>query len=172
MSPQDNAPGQGTNPFAPPVAQVQDMAPASGELAGRGARLGAAIIDGVAFGLLAWAITGASGVAIFTAEPVVNTAYVLAYGGSMVLFLALQAWLLHQRSQTLGKIALGIRIVRTDGSRATVGRLVGLRLLPTWFVGLVPVVGPLISLVDSLLIFRDSRRCLHDDIADTIVVRV
>jgi hypothetical protein len=28
------------------------------------------------------------------------------------------------------------------------------------------------SLVDCLMIFRKSRRCLHDEIADTIVVKV
>ena len=27
------------------------------------------------------------------------------------------------------------------------------------------------ALVDALLIFRDSRKCLHDNIADTIVVK-
>ena len=35
---------------------------------------------------------------------------------------------------------------------------------------MVPFVGGLVSLVDALLIFRDDRRCLHDEIADTIVV--
>jgi uncharacterized RDD family membrane protein YckC len=29
----------------------------------------------------------------------------------------------------------------------------------------------LYGLIDSLLIFRESRRCLHDNIADTIVVK-
>ena len=31
-------------------------------------------------------------------------------------------------------------------------------------------IGNLISLVDILLIFRSSRQCLHDQLADTIVV--
>ena len=34
----------------------------------------------------------------------------------------------------------------------------------------VPIVGAFYALVDCLLIFRESRRCLHDNIADTIVV--
>jgi uncharacterized RDD family membrane protein YckC len=161
----------GNNPFAPPVAKVEDVAPVAGDLAGRWARLGAALIDGLAFGLLAWGVGVASGVALFSAEPNYNLAYVTAYAGAVAVFMVLQGFLLHRRSQTLGKIALGIRIVRRDGSRAGLGRLLGLRLLPMWFVSLVPFVGPLISLVDCLLIFRDSRRCLHDDIADTIVVR-
>lgn len=161
----------GSNPFAPPQARVEDVAPVSGDLAGRGARLGAAIIDGIAFALVAWATGTVASVNIFDPATPFGATYALAYAGAMVVFLALQGFLLHQRSQTLGKIALRIRIVRRDGSRASLGRLLGLRLLPMWFVSLVPLVGPLISLVDSLLIFRDSRRCLHDDIADTIVVR-
>ena len=34
------------------------------------------------------------------------------------------------------------------------------------------VVGTIYGLVDVLMIFRASRRCLHDHIADTIVVTV
>lgn len=161
----------GSNPFAPPVAKVQDVEPVAGDLAGRGARLAAAIIDGLVFGVAMWAVATVSGISLFNPESVMSVGYWAAYAVTMLAFLALQGALLHLRSQTLGKIALGIRIVRRDGSRAGVGRLVGLRLLPAWLVGLVPFVGPLISLIDCLLIFRDSRRCLHDDIADTIVVR-
>ena len=38
--------------------------------------------------------------------------------------------------------------------------------------GLVPVLGPLASFVDILFIFGASRRCVHDLIAGTQVVRV
>jgi hypothetical protein len=34
----------------------------------------------------------------------------------------------------------------------------------------IPVIGTIYGLLDVLLIFRASRRCLHDNIADTIVV--
>jgi uncharacterized RDD family membrane protein YckC len=37
---------------------------------------------------------------------------------------------------------------------------------------MIPVVGRLINLVDPLLIFGKERRCLHDLIADTIVVDI
>ena len=42
-------------------------------------------------------------------------------------------------------------------------------VLPT-LIAALPCIGPLFSLVDALTIFRDERRCLHDDMADTIVV--
>jgi hypothetical protein len=37
-------------------------------------------------------------------------------------------------------------------------------------VSAVPVVGPVLVLADALWIFRADRRCLHDRIADTVVV--
>lgn len=160
------------NKFAPPVAQVADVAPVTGELAGRGTRLVAAIIDGVAFAVIALVIGLMTSVSLFSPSTPHGGAYFMAYGVSILVFLAIQAVLLHQRSQTMGKIAMGIRIQRSDGSKASLGRLVGMRMVPMWLISLVPLIGPLISLIDSLLIFRDSHRCLHDDIADTIVVRV
>ncbi len=168
----DSNQGAGNNPFAPPAARVEDAAAVTGELAGRGTRLVAAIIDGVAFAVIAVVVGLMTSVSLFSPDTEQGGAYFMAYGVSILVFIAIQAWLLHQRSQTLGKIAMGIRIQRPDGSKASLGRLVGMRMLPMWLISLVPLIGPLISLVDSLMIFRDSRRCLHDDIADTIVVRV
>lgn len=158
------------NPFAPPTARVEDAAPVIGDLAGRTTRLAAAVIDGLAFLLLFFAMGLLASVNIWQPSQA-GSGYWLAYGASLVGFFAFQAYLLHRRSQTLGKVAMGVRIVRADGSPAGIGRLIGMRMLPMWLISLVPVVGPLLSLVDSLLIFRASHRCLHDDIADTIVVR-
>jgi uncharacterized RDD family membrane protein YckC len=39
-------------------------------------------------------------------------------------------------------------------------------------VGVLPFVGPLLSIVNVLLIFRDDRRCGHDLIAGTRVVKL
>jgi uncharacterized RDD family membrane protein YckC len=72
----------------------------------------------------------------------------------------------------VGKKLLGMRIVRSDGSRASAGRILGLRYTLGWVIASVPLVGSLYALVDALLIFRGSRQCLHDTIADTIVVNV
>jgi len=168
----DSGNNTGHNPFAPPKAQVEDAVAATGELAGRGSRFVAALIDGIIFGLICLGVGMLTSVSFFDPDTPVGGSYVVAYVLALAIFFGIQGWLLHQRSQTLGKIALGIRILRSDGSRATVGRLIGLRMLPMWLVSLVPFIGPVISLIDCLLIFRDSRRCLHDDIADTIVVRV
>ena len=45
---------------------------------------------------------------------------------------------------------------------------------PNWVpkvMGAVPYLGMIFHLVDSLFIFREDRRCLHDRIAGTRVVR-
>jgi uncharacterized RDD family membrane protein YckC len=80
-------------------------------------------------------------------------------------------WLVATNGQTIGKRALGIKVVRKDGSRASLGRIFWLRnvlnMVPSW----LPYIGLLYQLVDPLLIYQDSRQCLHDRIADTIVVK-
>jgi len=91
--------------------------------------------------------------------------------GAIVVFILLNGYYLVQRGQSLGKMATGIRIVRPDGSRVDAGRILGLRYALNWVLVSVPFIGGLYSLVDTLCIFRESRRCLHDDIADTVVVK-
>jgi uncharacterized RDD family membrane protein YckC len=89
----------------------------------------------------------------------------------VLTFLLLNGYLLATRGQTLGKALLKIRIVRPSGEPAS-----GARLALRYGVGLCnrPHGGHALwiySLVDCLMIFRKSRRCLHDEIADTIVVK-
>jgi uncharacterized RDD family membrane protein YckC len=78
--------------------------------------------------------------------------------------------LLVRHGQTVGKRVLGMRILRSDGTRCSPGRIIGLRYGVGFLLTVIPVVGSLYALLDALLIFRGSRKCLHDNIADTIVV--
>jgi uncharacterized RDD family membrane protein YckC len=70
---------------------------------------------------------------------------------------------------------VGIKVARKDGSRASLGRIFWLRNVVNTLVGMVllivPFVGGLYSLIDALMIFGEQRRCCHDYIADTIVIR-
>ncbi len=89
---------------------------------------------------------------------------------------ALLAWLgynlklMQDFGQTFGKRALGIKVVRTDGSRLGLGRWITHRVLVIGLIGAIPYVGWTVSLADVLFIFRESRQCLHDQIADTMVI--
>jgi uncharacterized RDD family membrane protein YckC len=57
--------------------------------------------------------------------------------------------------------------VRVDGSPVSLGRLILLRNVVVWVLSLIPMFG----IVDVLFIFGESRQCLHDRIADTIVIK-
>jgi uncharacterized RDD family membrane protein YckC len=87
-----------------------------------------------------------------------------------------QAVLIAWRGQNLGKLLVGIRVVRIDtGAPAGFLRGVVLRFgLPVSLVIVlngVFMLGFVFLLVDYAFMFRDDRRCLHDLIAGTKVVR-
>jgi uncharacterized RDD family membrane protein YckC len=78
-------------------------------------------------------------------------------------------WMVHKHRASLGKLVFSMRIVRADGSEAEVWRIVFLRWLPVTAIGAIPFLGVL-ALVDVLFIFGSARRCVHDYIADTVVI--
>jgi len=83
-----------------------------------------------------------------------------------------QVILLTLRGQSIGKWLLGLRIVRTQsGARAGFLRAVMLRSFLFFTASLFGPIGLSILLVDALMIFRKDRRCLHDWVADTEVIR-
>jgi uncharacterized RDD family membrane protein YckC len=91
----------------------------------------------------------------------------------MLILLAFQLWMLVKRGQTVGKWLLEIRIVRfRDETNPGFVRAVLLRYVVPGVIGAVPWLGPAFTLVDILFIFRGDRRCIHDLIADTKVVKV
>ncbi|SAI72098.1 RDD family [Bordetella ansorpii] len=153
--------------YAPPTATVGDIppqAPGAGRLAGRLARLAAVIIDSLLFlpaGIVVGVVDANGGSAL---------AYVFA-GIWFLAVAAVQIYMLVTRSQTVGKRAMKVRIVRADGSRIAFGRIFGLRYLVPALISAIPIVGSIFSLVDSLFIFRQDRRCIHDLIADSVVVQ-
>lgn len=72
-----------------------------------------------------------------------------------------------QHGRSVGKYLMGIRVVRLDGSPVEVWRIIVLRNL---VVQLLAQMCGLVGLVDALMIYGEPRRCLHDLLADTIVV--
>lgn len=91
----------------------------------------------------------------------------------LLALVILQTTLLCLRSQSVGKLLLGLRIVSVrDGTPGGPVRAYLLRGLLTWIIESVPIVGKLYWLVDSFSIFREDQRCLHDLIAGTKVVRL
>jgi uncharacterized RDD family membrane protein YckC len=91
---------------------------------------------------------------------------------SCALFLVLHGYLLATRGQTIGKYLLGMQIVSADGRLVPFWRLIALRYLPFWVVTAAPRIGWILSLANALAIFRESRKCFHDDIAGTKVIQL
>jgi uncharacterized RDD family membrane protein YckC len=79
--------------------------------------------------------------------------------------------LLSKRGQTIGKRWMAIKIVKLDGSAPGFVHAVLLRGFVNGLIGAVPYLGFVYTLVDLLMICRDDRRCLHDMIASTRVVK-
>ncbi len=76
---------------------------------------------------------------------------------------------LAQYGQSIGKRMRRLRVVRTDGSPASLGRILLLRNFVPWAIG--SFCG-LFGIIDALTIFTDERRCIHDLLADTKVIKV
>jgi uncharacterized RDD family membrane protein YckC len=165
------------NPYAPPQAVVQDIAdPAAGVLlADRPTRLGAAILDGLILSVLVYGplVVGAIVGGPVSADADDNaglTGLGLGFGLAGVGFVA---WLwvtikyLKANGQSIGKKACGIKIVRRDGSPVSVSRVIWLRNVVNTLIGIIPLYG----FIDTLFIFGEARRCIHDHLADTIVIK-
>ncbi len=163
------------NPYAPPSAPVSDSPVTSGEqeLAGRGTRLAAAIIDGLILGLIVWPVAMSSDYWTRATQGQVGMSDLLQLSlVSLIGYLVLHGYLLHKYGQTIGKRLLGIRIVSVfDGQIVSLGKVFGARYVPIQLAGIIPVIGNILPLVDVLFIFREDRRCLHDFIAGTKVVK-
>jgi uncharacterized RDD family membrane protein YckC len=65
---------------------------------------------------------------------------------------------------TPGKLALGLKLVRPDGSSLSVGRIIG-RYFAEWISGMILLIGYIMAAFD------DERRALHDRICDTRVIK-
>ena len=167
-----------TNPYAPPQAVVADVVDPrlTNVAAERGTRLAAAILDGLIMGGMIYApffigaaiggITGGPSQAPFA----MTGAMVAGLGVSAIGF-AIWCWLtimfVRRNGQSIAKKALNIKVVRTDGSPITLARLFFLRNVVNGALSIIPFYG----FIDLLFIFGEQRQCVHDKIADSIVVK-
>ena len=165
------------NLYAPPQAEVGEVAAEDAEVerADRGVRLGAAVIDGMipmlfALPLLIGIGFDISGFSSGAIAPFTMIGIGIAVIGFFV-WAGITIYFVHRNGQTIAKRMLGIKVVRTDGSRASLGRIFWLRNFVNALPSGVPFLGSFYFLVDSLFIFNEKQQCVHDMIADTIVVK-
>jgi uncharacterized RDD family membrane protein YckC len=163
-----------SNPYAPPQAAVKDVADpdAGAEPAGRGTRLVAAILDGIIMVVMIY-LPMVVGLGVNAAQSHGSPHVHISPIGGLLAMAGLIAWIwltvlfVSRNGQSIAKKMMGIKVVRSDGSPASLGRIFWLRNVVNTLLGILPLYG----LVDALLIFGDARQCVHDKIADTIVIK-
>lgn len=142
------------------------------ELADRGHRLGAAMIDGIIAFIWVIPVSYATGLGEYALKgqqppyPLLLESAVLSFAA----FVLVNGYFLKKSGQTIGKKIVGIRIVDLEDKVPSLATLLGRRYFPIFFFNLVPVVGGLLALIDNLFIFRSNKRCIHDLIAKTRVI--
>jgi uncharacterized RDD family membrane protein YckC len=163
-------PPSGSYPAAPPIAEPYGGAPSvPGAYAGRWARLFAAILDGIITSAISWviALPIVGGGAMFDSS---NLGHRLTVNGIQVIVAVIYIGFQHGKwGQTIGKRALGIRVVRSeDGGPIGYGRAFGRVLFTYVLTGITCGIG---GLIDVLWILWDDRKqAVHDKVAKTVVV--
>lgn len=162
---------------AAPVAMTGWVTLGNGELrelANLGSRLGARILDwilvGVAIGILA--VIGIVG-ALASGDEATFITVVFGIAFSVVVITLLyEMTMIALRGQTVGKMMVGVKVVRAaDGGLPGWGKSIG-RWLILVAPGLIPVGGLLLTLLVYLSpTFDDRRQGWHDKAVATVVVK-
>lgn len=165
-------------PYAPPRAAVNSgtRVVSGGEVvyAGFWKRVAASLIDGVVVGIggtiLSFIVMGllGLGLSVSFADIAMGTAPLVLqlanYAVSMAVAVAYFAGFHASRSQaTLGKMAIGIKVVRTNGEPISLARGVG-----RYFGYLLSYILLLIGYL--MAAFTERKQALHDFMCDTLVV--
>jgi uncharacterized RDD family membrane protein YckC len=142
-------------------------------LAERSSRLGAAFVDGLIMSamvylpmLVGFAVGGAANSGDNSSADGFALIGVLLGLIGFVVYLVLTLRQMAATGQSLAKKYFNIKVVMSDGSPASMATLILKRNILNGLLGIIPLYG----FVELLFIFGEKRQCLHDRIADTIVV--
>lgn len=167
------------NIYSPPQADLlepltEENASSQEHLATRWARFWASIIDSILSAVALFSILYVTGYmeAGLSGQLSVVGHIILGLMG-LAIFVLLHGYLLATRGQSIGKYCLGTRIVSVHTNKILpLRKILIVRVLPLTIVGSIPVVGQFLILLNCLFIYRADRRCLHDLLAGTRVVKV
>ncbi len=160
------------NIYKSPESEINVNSNNEPELATRGRRLWASMIDGFTIAIVtipAMYFTGGFDGISEGVKPAFT--YTLLFGLlGIVIFFMINLNSLKATGQTLGKKVAGIKVVTQDGELPTL-RKHFLKRYSVYFVpGQIPVVGQILSTLNILFIFGKNKRCVHDIAAGTKVV--
>lgn len=173
------------NPYSAPQSEILATNPSAGNLASPLIRFVAVFIDGLILAPINFILVrlllkpdqeavnaavarGDVAAAMSAATPPVYMSLLLSLIGVAIL-IAIN-WKFLPNGQTIGKKLMKIQIQSRDGSLLPVNTLLTKRMLPLYIAGSIPMIGPILVLVDALCIFRAGRNTLHDDFAQSKVV--
>ena len=162
------------NPYAAPEAElIPERKRSISQLADRGTRFVAAFLDGLI--AIAYAVPIAYFLGTFDyvskgVNPPIGLLIISSVLG-FIAFLAIHGYFLMRDGQTLGKKMTGIRISNLNNRVPEFAPMILLRYLPVAVVSLIPLLGAFLPFVDVLFIFRKDRRCIHDLLAGTKVIK-
>ncbi|EAQ81295.1 RDD family protein [Blastopirellula marina] len=190
------------NPFASPATDSRNEDPLAAQLSDlptRQIRLSAAIIDFMIVDLPAMFVGGfllptveAAFLPFDETGNVIETWYSdwlfvgTAIFTTLFFYLLVEGYLVATRSQTVGKAAMGIKIIRRNGQPAGFMRLVFVRYFPWlcfYYAQIFSLQIPMFGLwffvrlsfssilLDPAFLLTKEKRCLHDYFAGTIVVK-
>jgi len=145
------------------------------DLASLSDRLAAAFVDGFIIGIpfmaALIAIFGFNGI-----KPMIENNRMLYFVIVTIIvqlfYLTVNGRLLYKYGQTIGKKYLEIKIVDLNNKLPVLSSSYGLRYFIPALFSFVPFIGRFLALIDILFIFRKDRRCIHDHIAGTKVIKV
>ena len=172
---------QDYNPYAPTNEVSEDPFTTAhvGQppLATRGERFAGAFVDGILNLIAIFAVVAALafiGINIQADETLTQSVASTVISGLLGfgVFLAIHGYLLATQGRTVGKLLVKTQIVdRETNQIQPFGPLLMKRYVWLWLVTMIPIFGGIVGLIDVLLIFRENRACLHDDVAGTKVIK-
>jgi uncharacterized RDD family membrane protein YckC len=155
-------------PLPPPAPPYGYSVQASTALSGFWRRLGAYVIDAILTGIVVGIISSILGAILRTS---MSDATGFWYQGGLiglVIYLAYFGYFWSRNGQTLGYMALGIRLVRVTGQPISVGLALARAVLVylSFALCLVPAI------ISAIMIGTGSQKqAIHDSMLGTLVVR-
>ena len=161
------------NVYSPPKSDLGSPDADFSDLATRGSRFLAAIIDALTIVPITMPLMyftgGFDGITTGTQPTILYTVSMTLIG--IIVFLAIHGYFLVKDGQTLGKKAFNIKVVTHDGQHAQIATLLK-RYGFYWLIPQIPVAGIFLNLINLLFIFRKPTKCIHDYVGGTKVVKV
>jgi uncharacterized RDD family membrane protein YckC len=134
-----------------------EVRPGGMQMGGIGARFVASLIDGIGVGI----VNAILGLAVAGDNPAMQGLMSLI---NLAVGVAYEAGMIANYGATFGKMALGLKVVRADGTKLDLGVSVG-----RYFA---KILSAIILMIGYLMAFWDpEKRALHDRLCETRVIR-